>query len=91
MKRRDAERGVRKLTDEEEDRDHQFFFITCECGESLGRTHLSHGPKGRDIGHRESDMARQLGIPLELFRDIAGCSKQRDDYLAARGHDHAES
>lgn len=90
MKRREAERGVRKLTDDEENRDHQFFYISCpECGETFGRTHLSHGAKGQEIGHRESDMARQLGIPLALFRELADCSKGQPEYLAARGHDHS--
>jgi hypothetical protein len=85
---REAERGLRKLTDQVVDTDHQFFRVLCDCGAYVGRTHLSHGPKGRDIGDLASKMARQLSIPMPLFRDIVTCTAGRAEYLAARGHQH---
>lgn len=89
MNRGEAERGVRKLTDDEVSRAHKFFYVVCDCGENLGRTHLSHGARGEDIGRqREADMAHQLGVSTGFFRDIVGCTKDRADYLAVRGHQH---
>jgi hypothetical protein len=84
----EAERGVRKLTDEVVNTGHQVFRVHCDCGAYLGQTHLSHAAKASDIGHLDSEMAKQLHITVALFRDITGCSKKRADYLAARGHQH---
>ncbi len=94
MKPTEAARGLRKLDPTNVNTDHEQFSVYCDCGAYLGKTHLSHGQKGRkggkDVGHLVPAMARQLRITGPLLRDIIGCSKGRAEYLAARDHDHSE-
>jgi hypothetical protein len=63
--------------------------IVCDCGTYLGRTYLSHGSPGKDIGTNANKMAQQLRIPMALFRELAGCTASRPEYLMARGHNHS--
>jgi hypothetical protein len=84
----EAEHGIRKLSPKVVDTDHRMFRVVCDCGVYIGRTHLSHGASGRDLGTLANLMARQLHIPMTTFRDLVGCTIGRAEYLAARGHQH---
>jgi hypothetical protein len=84
----EAERGINKLSPQVVNSGHRIFRITCDCGTLVGRTQLSHGAKGKDIGTLANRMAHQLHIPMGMFSDIVGCSIGRPEYLAARGHAH---
>ena len=85
----EAERGVLKLLPTVVNTHHRMYRVTCGCGTYLARTFLSHGSSGKDIGTNANKMAHQLRIPMTLFRDLAGCTAGRSEYLLARGHNHS--
>lgn len=91
MKLSAATTGARKLTDSVNG-DHKNYEVLCPtCQVHLGATHVSHGKSSQDIGDAlVSLMARQLNISRVLWLDIAGCTKGLPEYLAERGHSHAE-
>jgi hypothetical protein len=85
----EAERGVLKLLPTVVNTHHRMYRVTCDCGTYLGRTYISHGSPGKDIGTNANKMAKQLHITLTLFRELADCKASRPEYLAARGHIHS--
>jgi hypothetical protein len=84
----DAQRGVRKLDPKEVDTHHRIFRVSCDKGHMIGLTWLSLGSLSDDIGTLANDMARQLHIPIKLFRELVECTAGRSEYLAARDHLH---
>ena len=85
MNQRDALSGLDKLEAEEyrPGADHWFFRVRCRQGHYFVNTKLSHKP-GRNVLGPDlvAQMARQLLIQPAFWRQIAGCTRGRDDYLA---------
>lgn len=83
----ELERAVRKLDPETRDTGDRIWIIKC-CGRTVGYCKRSRA-RGRkkDIGRVVAgQIPAELGIDRALWRDIAGCSKGRREYLEARGH-----
>lgn len=80
---------VRKLTSTYRDRGDRFYTVVCECGTLLGTTKLGrHQGTKKDVGQPIlKQIPRQLKIDNDVWRDIVGCTKSRNDYLRARGHE----
>jgi len=70
-------------------RDHRVYRLTID-GQVVARTKVSTGTNTRALGDQlVAAMARQLNVPIPLFREIVGCRKGRGEYLDAlreRGH-----
>jgi hypothetical protein len=87
----DVKRGVQKLTDSPPRITTDILWtVECPaCGIYLGWTKVSKKPDGTDLGRFiEGSIPHQLNIPSALWRDIAGCTRGLDEYLASRGHSH---
>lgn len=85
----EVERAVNKLAPEIRDRGDRIFTVRCGGGHITGWTKVSR-KKGtnKDLGHYiEAAIPKQLGIARALWTDIAGCTKGRTEYLAARAHE----
>lgn len=92
MKIGDVRRGVRKLTDSPPRITTDILWtVDCPtCGIKLGWTKVSKKPDGTDLGRFiEGKIPDQLNIPSPLWRDIVACTRGLADYLASRGHSHA--
>ena len=86
----DARRGIRKLTkDKPRNTTDQLWWVECDCGQRVGWTKVSKQPDGTQLGvNLVGRMARQLEIPVEIWKAIAACSVGRADYLRLRHHGH---
>jgi hypothetical protein len=89
VKTADALIGLEKLIPGVRESGDRVFIVRCECGAKIGWTKLSRKTAGYDLGtNLEGMMAHQLGIRTDLWRLIAGCQRERPDYLAAHRGDH---
>ncbi len=87
MKLSVAETAVRKLEPEARETGDRQFRIRCPAGHYLGFTKMSRKPGGRDLSDQlQGLMCTQLGVPRSFWRDLAGCTKSRADYLALLDH-----
>ena len=84
MSPRDLETAIsRKLgfTQSRAHKSHRWFSLELP-GHPTISTMVSHAKK--DIGKSlESTIARQMLIQASLLREIVGCTKSRDEYIAA--------
>lgn len=85
----ELERRVRKLTKEYRDTGDRIYTVVCRCGMVLGTTKVGrHRGQKKDVGQPVmKQIPRQLKIDGPLWREIAGCSQGRPEYIAARGHE----
>lgn len=62
--------------------DHIFFDL-IEDGEVIATTKMSHGrePLGEPL---QGAMAKQLGVPKQVFRDAVRCTVSRQQFIEAR-------
>ncbi len=83
----EIERAVAKLRPIIRNTGDRIFRVEC-CGTMLGWTKRSmRKGRGKDAGPDiVAAIPRQLNIESRLWREIAGCTKGRPDYLEARGH-----
>jgi len=88
VKIRDVDTGIKKLNPLPKEGDHKVYRVLCPVGHYIGQTHHSHKPGTTEVGPAlVGAMATQLHIDRTFFRDMVGCTKGYDEYLAMRGHD----
>jgi hypothetical protein len=83
----ELERAIRKLRPDERESGDRVWIVKC-CGATIGWCKRSRGRgRNKDVGPRVRGLIpKELGIPRDLWEDIAACSKSRPEYLEALGH-----
>jgi hypothetical protein len=80
--RKDIEQGLLSKGFEKTESDHhRFIYWSLEGKKSTAATKTSHS--GKDIVDSIlSQMAKQCGLTMKLFRDLVDCPLSREDYEA---------
>jgi hypothetical protein len=83
----ELERAIEKLKPEVRESGHRILSVKC-CGILLGRSKVSRKKgSGKDVGATIlSAIPGQLNVTSALWREIAGCTKARPEYLEYFGH-----
>ena len=88
MKLGEAVDGLHKLEAEPDDTHHKVFRVYCPARHVVGLTRVSHKPASMQLGARlVSEMAHQLSVTTKLWKDVAGCTQGRTDYLLVTDHE----
>jgi len=87
VKHGEAAAAVDKLSPKKRDTGDRIFNVLCDGDHVIGWTKMSRRPSGEDLSHNlEGLMVRQLQVTKPFWRELAGCTKGRSDYLALRDH-----